>query len=58
VEFKDSPLEKHKDFWRYLEENYREVASWPVWMRGDSNFSIRKNEKESDSPGRCAKDRS
>jgi hypothetical protein len=25
---------KTLDYWTYLEENYKEVAAWPPWMRG------------------------
>jgi hypothetical protein len=32
----DSRSPKVKEFWNYLEENYREVSSWPTWMRGES----------------------
>ena len=27
---------KNKEFWNYLEENYKEVVAWPTWMRGES----------------------
>jgi hypothetical protein len=31
----DSHSQKSKDFWNYLEENYKEVSSWPSWMKGE-----------------------
>jgi hypothetical protein len=31
----DSHSQKSKDFWNYLEENYREVTNWPSWMKGE-----------------------
>ena len=33
---KDSRSPKTKEFWNYLEDNYREVSSWPKWMRGET----------------------
>jgi hypothetical protein len=27
---------KAKEFWTYLEDNYKEVSSWPKWMRGET----------------------
>ena len=32
----DSRSPKAKEFWSYLEENRKEVSSWPTWMRGES----------------------
>ena len=32
----DSPSPKPKDFWNYLKDNYKEVSSWPRWMRGET----------------------
>lgn len=32
----DSRLPKADEFWNYLEENRKEVSSWPTWMRGES----------------------
>lgn len=32
----DLHSQKSKDFWNYLEENYKEVTSWPSWMKGES----------------------
>jgi hypothetical protein len=32
----DSHSQKSKDFWNYLEENYKEVTNWPSWMKGES----------------------
>ena len=32
----DSRSPKTKEFWSYLEDNYREVSSWPKWMRGET----------------------
>jgi hypothetical protein len=32
----DSRSPKTKEFWNYLEDNYKEVSSWPKWMRGDT----------------------
>jgi hypothetical protein len=26
---------KTKDYWTYLEDNYKEVSTWPTWMRGE-----------------------
>ena len=34
--FSDCRSQKDRDFWKYVEENYREVASWPKWMRGET----------------------
>ena len=31
----DSHSQKTKEFWNYLEENYKEVSAWPNWMRGE-----------------------
>ena len=31
----DSHSQKSKDFWNYLEENFKEVTSWPSWMKGE-----------------------
>src|SRR6266852_6226601 len=31
----DSRSQKSKEFWNYLEENYKEVTSWPGWMKGE-----------------------
>ncbi len=31
--------EEAKDFWTYLEDNRREVATWPTWMRGETRSS-------------------
>jgi hypothetical protein len=45
MEYKDSRLEKAKDFWTYLEDNRREVATWPTWKRGVSNL---KQQRRSD----------
>ncbi len=25
---------RSRDFWNYLEENSREIADWPSWMKG------------------------
>ncbi len=36
MESKDSRSPKAKEFWNYLEENYKEVSTWPKWMRGES----------------------
>jgi hypothetical protein len=30
---------KAKDYWVYLEDNYKEVATWPSWMRGEPGSS-------------------
>jgi hypothetical protein len=32
----DSHSPKTKEFWNYLEENSKEVSSWPKWMRGET----------------------
>lgn len=32
----DSRSPKTKEFWNYLEDNYKEVSSWPGWMRGET----------------------
>ena len=32
----DSRSPKTKEFWSYLEDNYKEVSSWPKWMRGET----------------------
>jgi hypothetical protein len=32
----DSRSQKASEFWKYVEDNYHEVASWPRWMRGAS----------------------
>ena len=32
----DSHSPKTKEFWNYLEDNYKEVSSWPKWMRGEA----------------------
>jgi hypothetical protein len=39
MESKGSHLKHNKDYWTYLEENYKEVSSWPTWMRGETNES-------------------
>lgn len=31
----DSRSQKSKDFWNYLEEDYKEVTNWPSWMKGE-----------------------
>jgi hypothetical protein len=36
VAFNDSRSPKTKEFWSYLEDNYKEVSSWPKWMRGEA----------------------
>lgn len=33
----DEQNKGNKEYWRYLEETYREVATWPTWMRGESS---------------------
>lgn len=30
----DQASEDRKGYWKYLEDNLREVASWPAWKRG------------------------
>jgi hypothetical protein len=32
----DFRSQKSKEYWKYLEENYKEVTSWPGWMKGES----------------------
>jgi hypothetical protein len=44
----DSRSPKTKEFWNYLEDNYKEVSSWPKWMRGETASSG--SDKE-DAPG-------
>lgn len=39
MESNDSRLGKSKDFWTYLDDNYKEVSNWPTWMRGESSSS-------------------
>jgi hypothetical protein len=36
MEFKGSHSKRTKDYWTYLEDNYKEVSSWPDWMRGEA----------------------
>jgi hypothetical protein len=36
VESKNSPSKHNKDYWTYLADNYKEVSSWPTWMRGET----------------------
>jgi hypothetical protein len=42
VEFNGSHSKEVKDYWTYLEENYKEVASWPAWMRGETTTLTQK----------------
>jgi hypothetical protein len=37
MESNDSRSRKTKDYWTYLEDNYKEVSNWPTWMRGESS---------------------
>ena len=41
VESNDSPFQKSSGFWKYLEENRKEVSGWPTWMRGETDLSAR-----------------
>jgi len=37
---------KNKDYWTYLEDNYKEVSNWPTWMRGESSSPCQKPEPD------------
>jgi hypothetical protein len=36
----DDFQKKTKEYWTYLEENYREVSNWPTWMRGGEAIAV------------------
>ena len=40
MESNGSRSRKTKDYWTYLEDNYKEVSNWPTWMRGESSSSV------------------
>ena len=42
MEFNDSPSKEKRDYWTYLEDNFKEVTKWPTWMRGDSSSTSEK----------------
>ena len=44
----DLHSQKSKDFWNYLEENFKEVSSWPSWMKGE-----RTSQNESSTQVQC-----
>ena len=48
MEFKDSHSKRTKDYWTYLEDNYKEVASWPTWMRGEASSPSERAQSESE----------
>lgn len=43
MEHNGSGSQKTKDYWTYLEDNYKEVATWPTWMRGEASSSLEKS---------------
>jgi hypothetical protein len=47
----DDPRKKNKEYWTYLEENYREVSGWPSWMRGEGSLLLNKCTSQSEEPG-------
>lgn len=51
--FNDCRLNKGKaeDYWVYLEDNYKEVSSWPSWMRGEASASSEDTESKLDANG-------
>lgn len=51
MEFNDSRSKEKKDYWTYLEDNFKEVTKWPTWMRGDSSSGSEKTQdsKETES---------
>jgi len=52
MEYEDSHSKKNRDYWTYLEENYKEVSTWPTWMRGESSAPPRQTKTE-DSAESC-----
>ncbi len=51
MESNDSPFQEPKEFWKYLEENRKEVSAWPTWMRGEGiTCSTLENKKSSQQP--------
>ena len=50
MESNDSPFQEPKEFWKYLEENRKEVSGWPTWMRGEaitcSTLEFKKSEQQ------------
>jgi hypothetical protein len=52
VEFNDFRSEKTKDYWTYLEDNYKEVSTWPKWMRGEAGSSCQRSKSEESGCGK------
>ena len=44
---RDSHSKSSDEYWTYLEDNLREVSTWPKWMRGERSEQKVEDEDQS-----------